>query len=377
MKRYLLRIFLLLLTLSLVGTSYAQKKRKILGFSPLDDTLSTEKKGVFILPLIYFTPDTRWAFGGAGVYYFKVQPKDSTQKETRTSFIQFLADYTENKQSDVWSTWNIFTRDEKFLLKGDLRFRNFPDRFYGIGNTTTKESMEKYSYNLLQIRGMFLRQIKKDVFLGFDYEFRKEYGLSYADNGLLGSGIITGYQGGIGSALGAVAIIDTRDNIINAYKGSLAEFSSYFFSPILGSSFQFINVNGMYQKYWQVGKKRVLAMQHKARFTFGDVPFLDMSTLGGEDILRGYAKNRYRDQHLIASQVEYRFPLFWRLGLTTFAGAGDIFSKISDLSFRNLKYSVGTGLRFVINPAERLNIRLDYAYGKEGGLYYIMVAEAF
>lgn len=377
MKQQLRKGLLSLLLLGLITSSYAQKKRKILGFSPLDDTLSTEKKGVFVLPLIYYTPDTRWAFGGAGVYYFKIQPKDSTQKETRTSFVQFLADYTQNKQSDVWATWNIFTRNETFLLKGDLRFRNFPDRFYGIGNTSLRSNEEKYVYNLLQLKAMFLRQLKKDVFIGFDYEFENEYGFKYTENGLLSSGTITGYKGGIGSALGAVAIIDTRDNIINAYKGSLTEFSTYFFSPVLGSSFRFMNVNGMYQKYWHLGKKRVLAMQHKARFTFGDVPFLDMSTLGGEDILRGYAKNRYRDKNLIASQVEYRFPLFWRLGLTTFAGAGDIFNQMSDLSFKNLKYSVGTGLRFVINPAERLNIRLDYAYGREGGLYYIMVAEAF
>jgi hypothetical protein len=63
--------------------------------------------------------------------------------------------------------------------------------------------------------------------------------------------------------------------------------------------------------------------------------------------------------------------------MTTFAGVGDVFKKQSDLKFENLKYSVGAGLRFVINPAERLNLRLDYGYGKEGGYFYILVAEAF
>ncbi|KOY88029.1 hypothetical protein AD998_03270 [bacterium 336/3] len=349
----------------------------MLGFSSLDDTVSTEKKGLFFLPLIYYTPDTRWAFGGAGVYYFKIPPKDSLEKETRTSFVQFLADYTQNKQTDVWATWNIFTRNEDFLLKGDIRFRNFPDRFYGIGNNTSKENEERYAYNLMQIKAMFLKKIKHDFFIGFDYEFEKEYGFKYTTGGILESGSISGYKGGIGSALGFVAVIDTRDNIINAYKGSLAEVSSYFFTPILGSSFNFVNINGAYQKYWQIKPKNIIAFQTKAKFTFGDVPFLDMSTLGGEDILRGYPKNRFRDKNFIASQVEYRFPLVWRLGLTTFAGVGDIFNKASDLRFRTLKYSVGTGLRFVINPAERLNIRFDYAYGREGGQYYISVAEAF
>jgi len=373
-KTILVSFFLLL---GLCNSINAQKKKKILGFSSLDDTVSTEKKGLFFLPLIYYTPDTRWAFGGAGVYYFKIPPKDSLEKETRTSFVQFLADYTQNKQTDVWATWNIFTRNENFLLKGDIRFRNFPDRFYGIGNNTSKANEERYAYNLMQIKAMFLKQIKHDFFVGFDYEFEKEYGFKYTTGGVLESSSITGYKGGIGSALGLVAVIDTRDNIINAYKGSLAEVSSYFFTPILGSSFNFVNINGTYQKYWQIKPKNIIAFQTKAKFTFGDVPFLDMSMLGGEDILRGYPKNRFRDKNFLASQVEYRFPLVWRLGLTTFAGVGDIFNKASDLRFKTLKYSVGTGLRFVINPAERLNIRFDYAYGREGGQYYISVAEAF
>ena len=50
------------------------KKRKLFGFSPLSDTITKESKGLFVLPLLYYTPDTRWAAGAAGVYYFKSQP---------------------------------------------------------------------------------------------------------------------------------------------------------------------------------------------------------------------------------------------------------------------------------------------------------------
>jgi hypothetical protein len=61
----------------------------------------------------------------------------------------------------------------------------------------------------------------------------------------------------------------------------------------------------------------------------------------------------------------------------TFAGVGDVFGPNSNLQFDQLKYSVGGGLRFIINPAERLNIRLDYGYGREGGYFYFIVAESF
>jgi hypothetical protein len=60
-----------------------------------------------------------------------------------------------------------------------------------------------------------------------------------------------------------------------------------------------------------------------------------------------------------------------------FAGAGDVFGPSSNLSANSLKYSVGTGLRFIVDPAERLNIRLDYGYGREGGYFYFVVGESF
>lgn len=375
---YIMRhnVLLLFAITLLTNNIYAQKK-KLLGLSPLDDTLSSEKSGMFFLPLIYYTPDTRWAAGAAGVYYFRIAPKDSTEQETRTDFVQFLADYTQNKQLDVWGAWNIFTRNENYLLKGDLRFRNFPDRFYGIGNNTEKKNEEKYEYSLIQIKSLFLKKIKPGFFVGIDYQFEYEYNFSYTPGKTLETGSISGYKGGRGSALGLVTVLDTRDNVINAYKGKLFEISSYFFSNIIGSTFSFTLINIQYQQYWQIKPKHIIALQNKVRLGFGDVPFLDMSTLGNDDILRGYPKNRFRDNHFAGTQLEYRFPLFWRLGMVTFAGAGDVFNTTKDLSLSSIKYSIGSGLRFIVNPAERLNIRLDYGYGREGGYFYFMMAEAF
>jgi outer membrane protein assembly factor BamA len=372
-------ILLLLLSIKLCGQkdpTYRHHK-KFLGISALSDTVPSEKSGFFMLPLLYYTPDTRWAAGAAGVYYFKVQPKAETEEQTRISYVQFLGDYTQNRQLDLWAAWNVFTHNENYLLKGDIRFREFPDRFYGLGNNTSKTQEEKYSYDLFQLKSLQLKKIKPGLFVGFDYALEFEYRLKHTPGGQLGDGSITGYRGAVGSAIGLVGVLDTRDNIINAQKGRLAEISSYFFLRSLGSTFGFTNINGTYQHYWQLRKKHILAWQTKVRFTLGDVPFLDLSTLGNDDILRGYPKNRFRDNHFMGTQLEYRFPLFWRLGGVTFAGVGDVFGPNSNLQFDQLKYSVGGGLRFIINPAERLNIRLDYGYGREGGYFYFIVAESF
>ena len=347
------------------------------GITPLDDTTSIHKNGFFLSPIIFYTPDTRLGGGGAGVYSFHLRDKNDTLDYTRTSYIRFLGNYTMNKQTDVWSDWSVFTRKEKFLLKGELRYRNFPDRFYGIGNNTPESNEESYIYNLFSFKSLFLRKTLDNLFLGVDYHLEVEYGFTHEQGGQLETGQITGYDGGIGSAVGFVSILDTRDNVLNAYEGQYAEFSSYFYTHALGSTFKFVNLNGMYNKYWQIKPKHILAWQTKARVAIGDVPFLDMSFVGDSDMLRGYPKNRYKDNHFLGTQLEYRFPLFWRLGMTTFTGIGDVFSQPQDLSFQTLKYTAGLGLRFLVNSAERVNLRLDYGYGSQGGYFYFSVTEAF
>jgi hypothetical protein len=351
--------------------------KSFLGFKPLSDTLQENKKGFLVLPLIYFTPDTRWAIGAAGVYYFKVPPKKSTDRETRVSNVQFLVDYTQNKQVDVWGKWDVFTRNENYLLKGEFRYRNFPDKFYGIGNHTPLTSVEKYAYNLVSFKSLFLKKIYPSLFVGIDYHFEKQFGFTYSNTGVLGTGAIAGHNGGVQSAFGFVGVYDSRDNVINTYKGTLLEVSSYLYRKPFGSTYDFTYFNIIYQKFKQFRPKHIVALQFKARFGSGDVPFLDLSTVGNDDLLRGYPKNRFRDVNFIGGQVEYRFPLFWRFGMVTFAGLGDVFHSFGDLQTNRLKYSIGSGLRFVVNPAERLNIRLDYGYGREGGYFYFMVAESF
>lgn len=353
------------------------KHKRLFGFRSLSDTVVKEKSGIFILPLLYFTPDTRWAAGAAGVYYFKIPAKLKGEKETRVSNIQFLTDYTQNKQLDVWGQWNIFTRNENYLFKGEVRYRNFPDRFYGIGNNTLKKFEEKYDYSLISFKSLFLKKIRQFVFAGIDYHIEKEYNFTYQPGGLLESGKITGYKGGIQSALGLVAIYDSRDNVINTYKGSILEISSYFYRKDIGSSFNFTYLNLLYQKFWQIKRTHILALQTKIRYGFGNIPFLDMSAVGNDDLLRGYPKNRYKDVNFLGSQLEYRFPLFWRFGMVAFAGVGDVFKNTKDLGLQELKYSYGVGLRFLVNPAERLNIRVDYGHGKDGGYFYFVVAESF
>jgi len=68
------------------------------------------------------------------------------------------------------------------------------------------------------------------------------------------------------------------------------------------------------------------------------------------------------------------------IGFVFFAGAGEVGNELQNLSFSDLKYSVGTGFRLKIVKSENLNIRFDYAYGlgtERDSNFYLGIAESF
>jgi outer membrane protein assembly factor BamA len=338
-----------------------------------------QKDGGFVpIPLLYYTPDTRLAYGVAGAYYFKIKNKE-TNTSTRLSYIAGLVDYTQNRQLDVWSYWYVFLRDERWILKGELRYRNFPDRFYGIGNNTPETNMERYEYNLISIKKLVMRKLAPNIYLGGDYNFSYLFNFNIDQAPQLSEGAITGSRGGRNSGLGVVFLMDTRDNVANATKGQFLEISSYFYGKALGGQFSYTNFMLTYNRYHRLpwGNNHFLCTNSSLNFNFGDPPFVFLAQAGNEDILRGYARNRFRDMRFIGTQVEYRLPLFWRLGAVGFAGVGEVFDGLSDLRWNRLKYSYGAGLRLAVNRRERVNIRVDYGFGRDNTGFYLGIMEAF
>ncbi len=105
----LMRITGLWVILFCSAVEVTAQQKKLFGFSRLDDTVAVDKSGFFVLPLLYYTPDTRWAYGGAGVYYFKIPPKYEYEKETRVSYIQFLAGISSRETRTIYIRVNCVT----------------------------------------------------------------------------------------------------------------------------------------------------------------------------------------------------------------------------------------------------------------------------
>lgn len=76
-------------------------------------------------------------------------------------------------------------------------------------------------------------------------------------------------------------------------------------------------------------------------------------------------------------QIETRWQMSRRWGLVGFAGSGYVGDSFAGVREREPIPSYGAGIRFMVLPAKRINIRLDYARSKDSDAIHFSVGEAF
>lgn len=114
------------------------------------------------------------------------------------------------------------------------------------------------------------------------------------------------------------------------------------------------------------------------QFSTGVVPFQSMPALGGAQRMRGFFDWRFRDDHMVAAQLEYRFPVWWRFGAAVFGGVGDVAPELDAFELGGLELAGGAGVRLALNPKDRVNLRFDFGATSEGDAnLYITLGEAF
>src|SRR5699024_2322035 len=103
-------------------------------------------------------------------------------------------------------------------------------------------------------------------------------------------------------------------------------------------------------------------------------PFYHLSMWGGSSMLRGFYDGRYRDQNMWALQSELRLPVWRRILVVPFAAVGEVFNFEEYNSAVHV--SGGLGLRYIVDHENRVNVRLDAAYGDQFR-FYLTILEAF
>lgn len=179
------------------------------------------------------------------------------------------------------------------------------------------------------------------------------------------------------SAIGPSLTYDSRNSTINPVSGIYATAFWTFNLSELGSDFSHDKFEASANLYHPIGEATVLAARAAVCGVSAGGPYYDLCSYGKSGDLRGYEAGRYRDRATWAVQIEARRHLSGRFGAVAFAGIGGVADNLGDLGDSKILPSYGLGLRFQASRETNMNLRLDYARGRDSDAIYFGVGEAF
>jgi outer membrane protein assembly factor BamA len=374
------KVFLIVLTFNIFIIN-AQENKTVEKDTQTIKTHSPNRFKAIVLPAPFFTPDTKWGGGAVGLMTFNF-PKDSLN--ARRSSVTVGVAYTQLKQFLLYFPFQLFPKNQKYWISGEIGYFKYVFNYFGTGNTIRQEFIdkydslyvEKYDARFPRLRLNVSQKVSSGLYVGLRYVF-DDFNFTRRDpEGFLVENKVTGANGGRVSGGGLVVNYDSRNSLFYPTKGWLVEGQLYTEGAYTGSDFSYQKLVVDASKYYEIGKS-VLAFNGVISLAAGDIPFHQMPVIGGTKKMRGYFEGTYRDANLLMLQTEYRFPLFWRLGGVVFGGIGEVSDKAYKWNFNHIRYNLGTGVRLTLDKAQRINLRADFGIGYKSSGFYLTIGEAF
>jgi Omp85 superfamily domain len=330
---------------------------------------------VFVAPLPISSPAIGTGITPIGGYIFPISEKD---KKSPPSVIGAAGLITDNDSRGYGVGAQLYFGENTYKATAAYLDGNVNYSLYGVGDQSGNGPKLPLTQDGHAFFGEFLRRLFWQFFVGPRFMTgRSVVSLNVAETMLPVPPDLD-----LHTTLRAIGFRIQRDTSVNRFyptQGTFTDFTLDFFAQDLGSKYTFQAYRFTFAKYSSLSKNQVLAFGSYVCGTGGRPPFYGNCIYGAQNWLRGYTAGRYLDRYMLASQLEYRLTLPWRLGLVAFGGLGGVIPGGSDQVFRNGYFlpAGGGGLRFELSKKYHLNLRADIAQGKDGHSFGMGVSEAF
>lgn len=318
-----------------------------------------------------YSNDTKFGIGVVASGLYRADPADSLLQPSNVSIFGSVS--TSGFYVVGIRGSHLFPQD-RFRLDYSVHTISFPSYFWGLGYDQGKTDGNKSSYTRKQntVKLDFLIRVADNLYIGpganFDYIYGKNIDRPELFEGQKSTVISTGF--------GASVVYDTRDFQTNAYRGVYLKLEQKFFPSFTGNKYSFIRTDFIADYYKQVWKGGILAFDFHTQLNYGGTtPWTMMARLGGSYRMRGYYEGRYRDNNLTEVQVELRQRVYRRSGIAVWVGAGNVYKDFSNFHWNQTLPNYGVGYRWEFK--KRVNVRLDYGFGKGQSGFMFQINEAF
>jgi outer membrane protein assembly factor BamA len=351
---------------------------------------AAQRHFVVVAPAIGSKPSTGLTLGLNGNMAF-------FQGDPRSTHISTLAGgFRVSQKHQVLSNvrFNVFTSDDRWFLQGDNRLNWTSLNTYALGSDSGTTDAANLKYSFARLYETAYRAVKPGLFVGGGlnidarWNIRPGDAVAHVDQSAYvayteKNGFALDQQASTGANVGL--LYDTRDNAINATRGWLASGAYRTFFKGLGGDATWQELTADVRTYRSLnssGSQRIAVWLMSDLVTGGVAPFFDLPTTGGDVRSgRGYSEGRFRGEHLMYGEVEYRGTLTPNglVGFVVFANSSTIGSAETGARlFESYAPAAGTGLRVLLNKRSRTNLTTDWGWGKDGARgFYLGIQEAF
>jgi hypothetical protein len=335
-----------------------------------------KKEGEFFAaPLPFSNPTFGWGLGAVVGYITPLNPADTVSPPTLLAVTGF---YAENGSWGAGLGGMTYLDEDRWRLTAALGTGRINIDFSGIGADAGSQNDAIPLIN--EARGLLLQglgRVLPGLYAGPRLLCtRVTTRVDASDLSTDAGGFLDGSDASVfEAAVGLRVQYDTRDSTFYPTRGVLLDTSLDMYSHAYGSDFDYTVWDLAANGYIPLAEGHVLALRGYTRFVSPDAPFFALSFLGRGPDLRGYAIGQYQDQLLMDIQAEYRADLIWKIGAVAFAGVGTVAP--DPAAIEKFFPSGGVGLRYTVAPENHVNLRLDFAWGTEGFIFYLAVGEAF
>jgi hypothetical protein len=369
-----------------------------------------------VLPNISSNPTNGFILGVGGALGWFMGPRENTN----VSSAPFTVAVTTKSQLISFVKPNIYTKDNQFYLQGDYRFYIYSQPTYGLGTNSPDtgnvpsgiswmgegaggDPLFPMEFNFVKINQIVNKRLVGKLYAGIGYNLDYYYSIkdtSYKElpddtldtpHHFYSAKYSFSTDNYMLSGVSLNVVYDTRDNMINPYKGIYANINYRINTTWLGSDQGSSSLWLEFRTYVGLSKKtqrNVLAFWAFGNFNLaGTQPYLTLPALGDDQRARsgrGYTNGRYRGDKLVYAEAEWRFPISQCskiLGGVLFVNAVTASNPNTDVNdvklFQYIRPAVGFGVRVMVNKYFRTNINLDFAIGKESKGFYFSGQETF
>jgi hypothetical protein len=275
------------------------------------------------------------------------------------------------------------TPRDRLMAEGYVRKYDYPQEdFFGLGPDSQRSNRTTFDIHGQYVGGQLLAQPVRPLMFGGGVEYlwptvapgrnRRFPSIEDLFDDFSAPGLQAEHE--FIRTLGHVTF-DYREPL-NARKGGYYRFDVSRYDNKRDAALDFTRVDVELRQFVSfLAERRVLAARLKVSTTdVGEterVPFFLLPTLGGNDTLRGFRAYRFRGQHSILAQAEYRWEIWSAFDAALFYDAGKVTLRREDLNFKSLEQDYGFGFRF--NTDNGIVVRIDAAFGSADGKHLHIV----